>query len=274
MKNWYKIAQEQQAFPFHKDPLIKGNPPPTYGDEYSQWLENANPNDPNSIKEIIGESNGKWEILSILRKFNIKWKEFKFANNNNVIAIYFNGKNKFNSDKDVYVIGDPDWPDLENARYWLDKMYDHEVESYMPSEDSNEKFWKQVGNGSFLYHATSSEYVEDIMKHGLRPMDKTRGISNRSTGSAVFTSDNPDDISSYGDYIFSINVGQMKADGYMPNVEQEGPISIALQKKQIADIIGLQNYYPADEYNSEGLYESTYIIFGKIPPKYLKSINF
>lgn len=108
------------------------------------------------------------------------------------------------------------------------------------------------------------------MQRGLKQMDKIRGINNTSTGAAVFASDNPNDISSYGNVIFEIDIGQMKTDGYMPNVEQEEPISNALRRKQLAYLIGIEEYYPEEEYASEGLYESTYIIFGNIPPKYLK----
>ena len=64
----------------------------------------------------------------------------------------------------------------------------------------------------------------------------------------------------------------MKADGYMPEVSMEGPIEDALQKKKLGEMVGIPEYYPEQEYNSEGLYTTTVIIYGNIPPKYLKRL--
>ena len=44
------------------------------------------------------------------------------------------------------------------------------------------------GNSPFpLYHATTQDHVEDILEHGLESRNQTRGLNNRSVGSAVFT---------------------------------------------------------------------------------------
>ena len=105
-----------------------------------------------------------------------------------------------------------------------------------------------------------------IMRDGLNPMNETRGISNKSTGSAVFTSDNPEDTDSYGVAI-EINVGAMQADGYMPYVTQEEPVEEKNAKERMANMVGLEDFNWEVE---GGIYETTYIFHDAIPAKYLR----
>lgn len=268
MENWYKkaITQEQLGFPFDKD--ISSSP--QNQTEYKKWMQNTSPKDINSLYEILQESTSLEELLALLQKFGNEfiWKKIDFANGP-VITLRQRGKQN-----NPYIIDDPEDPELKDAREWLDSMFDSDVDKYIPEdpeEDFNKMFWDQA-NGVLLYHATQTENEELIKKHGLFPKDESRGINNRSTPAAVFASNNPDDIGSYGDVIFEINIGQMKADGYMPEVSMEEPLAEAEQKKKLAYMIGVEEYYPDEQYASEGLYPSTVIIYGKIPPKYLRKI--
>jgi hypothetical protein len=119
-----------------------------------------------------------------------------------------------------------------------------------------------------LYHATYSDHLEEIKKNGLQLKNETRSINNRNTGAAVFTCDNPDDIANHGNIIIQIDVGKMKQDGYTPDVSKETPIQAAETREALANKLGLEMDF-ISSYNSEGLYTSTVIFYGPIPPKYL-----
>jgi len=166
----------------------------------------------------------------------------------------------------TYVIDDPNdtYPTVKEAEDWINGMWDAELEMFIPTEDHD--FWEYPET---LYHATNSENVPSIKRYGLRPEDQSRGISNRSTGSAVFTSRSDEDIESYGDVIIAINTHQMKIDGYTPEVSEETPLEESNKKERLANMIGLDNYIKED-YSSEGLSDNTIIVYGLIPPKYLE----
>ena len=134
--------------------------------------------------------------------------------------------------------------------------------------DFEENFWDNLPF-NLVYHATSEKNAPNILQNGIEIKNKTRGITNHSIPSAVFTSDNPDDISSYGNVVFEINVNQMKQDGYMPKVSKEDPIDESERRRYLAEKIGLNpdHYYPD---SSDGLMETTVIFYNNIPAKYIK----
>ena len=275
MQDWYKLfkkaTEEQQNFPFSKDPSLQQSKP-NITPEQKQWMNRVSPTDIRSLISLLEETNSKEELLDVFKRvgYNFTLNEVQFDNG----QVYVLSENSNNYLKKVYIIEDIDsYPTFKEAHEWLSDIYDHELDSYVPSEDFNKRFWDDVTNGSTLYHATHAENLDSVMKNGLQMKDESRGISNRSNGSAVFTSDNPNDIESYGDTVFEINLGQMKDDGYMPSVQMEGPLESSLQKQRIAYKIGLNEYNATDEYASEGLYESTVVIFGGIPAKYLSVYN-
>jgi hypothetical protein len=178
----------------------------------------------------------------------------------------------YNFKKDTYIY---DGSRSEKADEWLDNLSDYDVEMLLP-EREEESFWDSVPekeNVSFIYHATPRKNVESIKKRGLEPRNETRGISNRSTGDAIFCFTDEDENAlsgsgSYGDCVFSIDLGLMKKDGYMPEVTQEESVNICELKRSLAHMIGLDNYYCEVE-SWEGISEDTLIIHGHVPPKYL-----
>lgn len=272
MTNWYKQSQQsnQSDFQFLKDVPLNKPEEKTYAPEHQEWMSKNAPETLEELWSLLEETKSIGEFEAVLNKFGskINWERFDFQYDS-IVVIY---DRKGTRNGKVYIVDEFEYPELKDARQWIDSLYENEIENYIPSEDFNEMFWKDADENTFLYHATQPESVDQIMKKGLKKMDESRGINNRGTPPAVFTSDNIDDIGSYGSSIFAINIGQMKKDGYMPSVEQESPISEALQKKQLAEMIGLEEYYPEEQYASEGLYTSTYVIFGNIPPKYLELI--
>jgi len=167
--------------------------------------------------------------------------------------------------KDGLLVLDEDG-DSKDATEWVN---DTDRTDYVDLGDYNEEFWSS--DPGETYHATPEENVEDILREGLAPMNKTRGIDNRGTGAAVFTSSEIDLIQgSYGPKVFKIDLSAMRRDGYMPEVAEEEPIMEKRAKEALAAKIGL------DDFNWEvesGVDETTLVIFGHIPPKYLELLE-
>ena len=254
--NWYKKSQ-QQEFPFYKE---KTNPSPP------DAFYAKSPKTDELLNEILYDLKGYHAIVNALSKYEFKWEKIKFPNNIMIKIKLDDGTIKILEDSDF---DDPDYG-LKDPKDWIYTIYEHELYNYVPPKDFGKTFWDEVGPGYTLYHGTDSANIEAIMKKGLSPRDKTRGINNRFTGSAIFTSDDPNSITSYGDAIFEINVGQMKQDGYMPNVSKEEPMEEANMRQEFADMLGLENMDFVSEYASEGLYDTTIIFYDTIPSKYLR----
>lgn len=132
--------------------------------------------------------------------------------------------------------------------------------------DFNKQFWQYPQK---LYHATPNKNLKSIIKHGLKAVSESRGLSNRSIGNAVFSSLNPDVIDAYGDTIFEINSQLMKSNGFMPYVSQEPEIE---ENQYISSIMHMID----EEYNFDiesGMDYETVIIHDNIPSKYIKQIT-
>ena len=235
--NWYKKSQ-QNTFDFHN---TKSTPA-------------FNPN----FGSLLDEVRSKEELVILLNRFKMDWEEINLAETSII---------KVDMKPNIFIIDDFNYPTLHEANDWL---YSIKIDDYIPPRDFSKEFWDGLGNNFVVYHATNRDNVESIQQNGINMRSESRGINNRNTGDAVFTSDNPDDISSYGDAIFEINLSNMKKDGYMPTVSEEEPLEEANRLDALARKIGLENFNSADGYSSEGLYPSTIIIFGAIPPKYLR----
>jgi hypothetical protein len=116
--------------------------------------------------------------------------------------------------------------------------------------------------------------LQGVLKDGIEARDQTRGISNRSMGSAVFLSLEPSGIDSYStDGAVVVDTQAMKRDGFMPFVTQEGPLQEAGYLSNIAHAIGIQDYDITSDYNSEGLYPDTVVIQDDIPTKYVSEFE-
>lgn len=166
---------------------------------------------------------------------------------------------------DEYVINcDGHYASVYEKRDWLSSI---DPTDFFPNyeQEYNDNFWKYPCK---LYHATTNENIKDIEKRGLLPKNKTRGLSNRSVGSAVFTTSEFEETyhGSYGDVVFEIDTNQMANDGYKPFVSEEPPIIESELTERLA------NYIKLDDYETEvssDISPYTIIVYGNIPPKYL-----
>ena len=157
-----------------------------------------------------------------------------------------------------------------SKKSFYDRIVD-DPDSYLPKgfPDLEEKFNDEFWDGPVeLYHATTEDNVADIQSDGLVPMSSTRGISNRSVGSAVFTSINPDVIDSYGDNVFRIDTTAMKRDGYTPYVSQEPVFPESEKINALLHIYDIEETHEISSY--DGMDPDTVIVYGKIPSKYLE----
>lgn len=245
--NWYKIAQQQQ-FKFVDDMEESIAPSRTDLIDLEEALEY--------------NTHNYHELISLLNNYKIEWQKIDFPKADPIIKLTY--KNK------PYIIDDFENPSLKDPMDWIYRIFDHYLDDYVPTTDFNETFWDNVGNGSLVYHATTEENKDSILQNGLNIADKTRGINNRNTGSAIFASESTDDIGSYGDVIFAIDLGKMKNDKYMPQVTKEGPIETSEQRGALANKIGIDDIDFSSEYASEGLYDTTVIFYNNIPAKYLR----
>lgn len=247
--NWYKTAIENQTdFPFFKDMPEQKATPVEGTEEFQKLLKRT----PDIVQNLLDNCKDIQEATKTLKLYKFKFKVVE-----DIISININDK--------VYIIDD--MLELKDPYDWIWSISDSNLDHYVNYPDPNKEFWD---NPVTVYHATLAKYWPTIQKIGLEARDETRGINNRSTGAGVFTSDNTDDIGSYGDMIIEINAPQMKADGYMPEVSKEEPIMEAEKREALANIIGLQ------EFNVEveaGIWPNTIIFFGDIPPKYLKELK-
>ena len=217
--------------------------------------------DINEIKEkiVFGDYEGKEDLL--IDDLSLSGIEFN--------VIDFKNKRIITIENGNFILDANSWKIVESLE-WLSDLTEYEMEEMLDFKEYD--FWDdEVYDGLFCYHATNNENLSDIMKNGLEPRNLTRGITNKNTPSGVFTSLNEDDIDSYGDVIISINVGDMKKDGYTPNVDREEGVSEKDMKQAISHKLGIEYY---DDDNSwDGISSETVIFFNHIPSKYLKVVE-
>ncbi len=153
---------------------------------------------------------------------------------------------------------------VTEASEWVDNV---DPTDYIPETDQSAEFWQGPAP---LYHATTPENARAILDSGLEARAETRGISNRSTGSAVFTVVDPEGLAdgSYGDVILQIDTEAMKRDGLTPRVASEEPISESEGRNSLAHALGLRDYYSEPD-SSDGFILDTQVVFGDIPAKYV-----
>jgi len=261
--NWYKRSQ-QQYFPFY-NPAV--DQPIEQRNAYERSLrENrATAIQDLTIEEFIEDHvKSEADLFQYFKEIGLSLD--KIADFPNARPIYvFTGR-----DKKEYVVDEfPESPDIVEAHEWVNRINDMYLGDYVEITDANEEFWRDVGTGYTLYHGTTEENLDNIRQNGIEPRDQTRGISNRGTGSAVFLSSEPTTAQYYYDVVVEVNVGQMKADNYMPQVGGEEPIEESDQRSSLAWKIGLKDYYSEGD-TSDGLDPETVIFYGAIPPKYLR----
>lgn len=162
----------------------------------------------------------------------------------------------------------------EKASRWLEDISFHNRQSEYFLEDPEEKFNKDFWSfPAAVFHGTVREHLPSILKNGLTVQNLTRGITNKSVGSAIFTSTDSEKVESYtdaGGAVLKINTPQMKKDGYMPFVSGEPEIIEKEYMGSIAYLIGIE--YETDPVDS-GMDTDTVIFNQDIPLKYISVLT-
>jgi hypothetical protein len=130
---------------------------------------------------------------------------------------------------------------------------------------------REVEIPDVVYHATGEREAKKILKEGLLLKNKSRGISNRGVGAAIFTSSDPGMVESYGSFLFEINLRKMISDGLEVEVAQEPDIERYMKVDAFCHKLGLE---------TERLFEvemgmdwNTFILDRSVPPEYLKLVE-
>lgn len=150
---------------------------------------------------------------------------------------------------------------------YIDDLDEDGLEALVPVVYSdyfgNPKTYRDI-----VYHQTTHDNWNDIKTQGINPTNKTRGISNRGTGSAVFTSAEIDEMNSYGDITIQIDLSKV------PDIETslEEPIEQAYRKNQVMVMLGQDDHqYQPD--SSDGLQDTTLVVFGHIPTSAIELVE-
>jgi len=253
--NWYKLSQQMEFDFMDKDPYSSmrsdvSYPPPNGGDLSC------------NIEDEIDYLSSPAELFGYLQHCKIPYEIVDFENES--VLVVDIGELSVITD---YKTGPFS---IETAESFVNNISWHDTAwKYLGEKDFSKEFWDDVSTGYTLYHGTNEDNIESIQENGIGARDKTRGISNRDTGSAVFTSPDSETASYYYEVVLEIDVAQMKADGYMPRVSLEGPIEEAEMLNAIAHKLGLEDY---DAEIEQGLDPGTIIFYGSIPPKYLSLV--
>lgn len=121
-----------------------------------------------------------------------------------------------------------------------------------------------------VYHSTTPENWEEIKQEGkLTSQNRTRGISNRGTQAAIFTSVNPEETLSYGDVALKIDLSQL---GDTIQTDLEEPVKEMYQRQAVASVLEVEpDYFMMD--SSDGISESTVVVYGDIPLEYVERMD-
>jgi len=256
--NWYKLSNLYQPNLFSEETM----------DSMLTYSGN--------FEEDIEEAKTLEEIEKIIDHYGFQRDRIMFNNGTNIVVVFIenNEKQRFSnfSAYKTYVIENPPYATMKEAQEWIDDIPDMYLHEFAGNGNDEIDKWDQINLNQKVYHGTYKEKVDDILKNGLQAKNESRGISNRSMGSAVFTSSDPETAYNSYPYVFEINIGQMKADGYMPRISGETPLEDSELRSAIAHKIGFEEYMP-DEYTSEGYDYETIAIYGNIPKKYIRLLE-
>jgi len=184
-------------------------------------------------------------------------------------VVFPQGQKVWVDDDNDAIYDDPNHMDPEDGTHFDNWIYNQNPYQYMHVPNFNEGFWEQPEP---MFHSTEPENVEAINTEGLRAMNKTRGLTNRGIGGAVFTHPDIHTVSEhYGGTPYLIDTQAMKDDGYMPEVSMDGDYDEKRARESMAHHMGFEDFYEDPDYGGED--DRTVVFHGDIPPKYIQQVD-
>lgn len=160
-----------------------------------------------------------------------------------------------------------------DARDYLDRIstfgrYDDYFDVDL-EEKFNEDFWSSP---PVLFHGTRD--IDGVLRGGIEARSETRGLGDQHVGDAVYTSQELEVAETYAHGedagVVKIDTKAMKRDRYMPTVAMEPEV---LEQDQLSAIAHRLRMEWNIEYSTAGTYETTVVIFGNVPRKYLTEVS-
>jgi hypothetical protein len=231
-------------------------------DEQGQWTESggASSDDFTDAKSDIDDADGPARIQAALSHYGARPLKIRGEAVPNLyvtsdLVVEWNGADRFAS---VY----------EKAE-WVDRT---DPEDFYPDyqDQFNDDFW---ASGGEVYHATDEENAAGIESDGIEASSRTRGLSNRGVGAAVFTTSDVEEteLGSYGPAVFKIDVAAMARDGVKPYASQEPDVVAYELKGALAAAVELDDYSPEEP--ESGMSVHTVILGGSVPAKYVSRLE-
>ena len=224
-----------------------------YADTFSDELEDCNNADC---------------LFAKLNELGLAYKEVPLPEFGIDAIVFSMGSDRYVTDKDNILI--------EPASKFIYQLLDRSmsVDDYYDVKFPSvwEMDFSEYSNGDpYGYHGTSEDLLPSIMRDGLTPMNRTRGIANRGTGAAVFIfMGTPEIASEHGSVLLRIDIPAMEKDGFLPEASLESPVKEKMVAELIARQLGVDGFYYEVE---PGIYENTVVVFGVIPPKYIQVVE-
>ena len=239
---------------------------------YRRVMAAKAPDDITELDTLLDESSGSsssWAALeqrlqqAVQRQALQSVRLVKFPTGVQLILAYRQGE--------PFIIDSPDAPFFKPAVQFLYDIPDRMLQQYYEEADPDGvtlHFWRGVGTNFTVYHGTDRAHLENILHFGLKRSNKTRGITNAGIGPAVFTSLEPTSTTVYGAVCVAVDVGLMKADGFMPEIGYEWPVWYDYFREAMAHRLGIE-YFGSGQV-SDGLSLDTIIFFADLPAKYVR----
>ena len=178
----------------------------------------------------------------VLAHFGVDYEYVSFETGQTLLAFWQEHKDENGDDRFLVSDWQDAYPSVEPVPSFIHSLSESAIAAFYPEQDFNADFWAGGEGAAALYHGTTAEHAAEILRDGLEARNETRGITNRFTGAAVFTSRERSYTEHYGEQTIEIDVAAMKADGFCPQVSLESPLAGEQLQSALAWKLGIEDW--------------------------------